>query len=45
MGLATQILQETGDVSNKFGASRLSQSFAEGKPIRNYAPKSRAADG
>jgi chromosome partitioning protein len=44
----------TGDVSNQFGASRLlpvirndirlSESFAVGKPIRYYAPKSRAAE-
>lgn len=44
----------TGDVSNQFGASRLlpvirndirlSESFAAGKPIRYYAPKSRAAE-
>jgi chromosome partitioning protein len=43
----------TGDVSNQFGASRLlpfirndvrlCESFAAGKPIRYYAPKSRAA--
>jgi chromosome partitioning protein len=43
----------TKDVANQFGASRilpvvrndirLSESFAQGKPIRYYAPKSRAA--
>ena len=44
----------TGDVANQFGASRLlpiirndirlAEAFAAGKPIRYYAPKSRAAE-
>jgi len=44
----------TGDVSHQFGASRLlpairsdiraAEAFAAGKPIRYYAPKSRAAE-
>lgn len=44
----------TGDVAHQFGSSRLlpnicndirlAESFAAGKPIRYYAPKSRAAE-